>query len=215
MNRTDNRAPEPVVLVPGLWLGGWSMGLIGRWMHDAGFATHPFSYPTVHNTLRESAHALRAFSDSVAGPAVHFVGHSLGGIVIRAMLAWYPPARPGRVVTLGSPHGGCHAATLFGASDWGRRMLGQGISDLLHGERLPCDFDGREIGIVKGDLSFGFGRLLFTLPQPNDGVISAEEADLPGAADSVTLPVAHSGMLCSYDVVRQACAFLRRGRFDR
>lgn len=203
---------EAVVLVHGLWLGSWSMRLIAKQLRHQGFRPYSFGYPTVCQSLRENAAALRAFSESLGADTVHFVGHSLGGIVIRAMLTYCAPSSRGRVVTLGSPHRGSAVADQLGRYRLGKRILGYSIADLCTGE-LPCEFSGREIGVIKGNRSIGLGRMLFRLPEPNDGVVSLAEAELPGATDTLTLSVAHSGMLLSSDVSRQVGEFLRHGRF--
>src|SRR5439155_5575717 len=74
-----------VVLVHGLWLSGWCMLLLAWRLRRCGFRTYRFSYRSVRKGLRENAAALRAFSDAIDASTVHFVGHSLGGIVIQAM----------------------------------------------------------------------------------------------------------------------------------
>lgn len=204
-----------VVLVHGLWLYGWCMGLIAWRLRRAGFRTYPFTYRSVRKSLRENALALRAFSDTIEGGTVHFVGHSLGGVVIRAMLAHCPPPRPGRVVTLGSPHGGSEVARRLCRRAWARLLLGASIADLLRGEPPACDLSRREVGLIEGDLPIGLGRLLFGLRGPCDGVVARHEAHLPGAADEIVLRVAHTGMLFSRRAATATCQFLRYGHFVR
>jgi len=203
-----------VVLVHGLWLSGWCMALIAWRLRRCGFRTYVFSYRSVRRGLRENAEALRAFSDSIEGRTVHFVGHSLGGVVIQTMLACCPPLRSGRVVTLGSPHAGSYSARAFARVSWGRRMLGASIADLLRGE-LPTRDLAREIGLIKGHLPIGLGRLFPGLEKPNDGVVAASESSLPGAADEISLWVTHTVMLLSARVSVCACQFLRFGLFVR
>lgn len=203
---------EAVVLVHGLWLSGWTLAPLGGRLRDCGFQPHRFSYPSVRADLRENAARLRRFSDAVPGRIVHFVGHSLGGIVIQAMLAYCPPARAGRVVTLSSPHRGSQSAQALSRFGWGRRILGAGIAELLRAPP-PAEPAARAIGLIKGTRSIGLGRLVASLDQPNDGVVAVAEMALPGAGDEIALPVSHMGMLLSRAVAAQVCAFLRDGRF--
>ena len=204
---------EPVVLVHGLWLTGSAMGYVAWRLRRGGFRPHSYSYHSVRRSLRENAEALRAFSDKIPGDTVHFVGHSLGGVIIQAMLAYCPPPRAGRVVTLCAPHRGNRAAEQLARQRWGRRMLGASLADLLDGGAPPCDLSTRELGVIRGDRSFGTGRLFTRLEGPNDGVVLLSEAELPGAADSLTLHASHSGILLSREAAANIDHFLRFGRF--
>ena len=204
---------EAVVLVHGLWLSGWAMALIAHWLRTCGFHTHVFSYPSVGHSLRDNAAALRAFSDTLGADTVHYVGHSLGGVVIRAMLHYYPSPRAGRVVTLGSPHSGSSVARALSRQSWGRRFLGLSIADLLRGEPPLKESPAYAFGLIKGDLPIGLGALLFGLERPSDGVVSIAETSLPGAADETTLRIAHTAMLLSRKAAMRTCEFLRQGHF--
>ena len=213
MNTAADR--QPVVLLHGLWLTGWAMTYIASRLRRGGFRPYLFSYPSVHHSLRDNATALRTFSDAVSGDTVHFVGHSLGGVVIQAMLAYCPPPRAGRVVTLCAPHRGNRAAKNFARLPWGPHMLGASMADLLNGGAPDCDLSARELGVIKGDRSFGTGRLFSRLDEPNDGVVMLSEAELPGAADEITLHASHSGILLSRQAAANTDHFLRFGRFIR
>ena len=69
------------------------------------------------------------------------------------------------------------------------------------------------VGVLAGTRSLGLGRVVPDLPRPNDGVVSVAETRLPGAADFIALPVAHSEMLVSRRCAGQIAAFLDTGRF--
>ena len=206
---------QAVVLVHGLWLSGWTMEYLARHLRRCGYRTHLFSYPTMRRSLRENALALREFSDRVEGSAVHYVGHSLGGVVIQAMFAFAAPARDGRIVTLSSPHGGSRAAVTVARRAWGRRILGESIGSLLRGERVAADMGGRDIGLIKGNLPVGLGRLVVDFPGANDGVVAVDEMHWPGARDEITVRAPHSGMLFSPRVATAICQFLRFGHLVR
>lgn len=206
----------PVVLVPGLWMPAWSLVYLARGLQRCGFAVHRFGYGAVRNDLAANAARLRRFIDErCPRRPVHLVGHSLGGLVIRSLLHAYPELPVGRVVTLATPHQGSAVARRLAACALGRALLGRSVEDLL-AARLPADGGRprRPCGVICGDLAFGLGRLLYPkLPRPNDGLLSAAECRLPGAADEISLPVTHTGMLLSRRVVEQICQFLGSGRF--
>src|SRR5262245_38820374 len=71
------------------------------------------------------------------GPStpIHFVGHSLGGILIRWLVAHQPPPRLGRIVLLGSPNCGSRLADF--TRPWLRWLL-RPIPDLTTDETNIC-----------------------------------------------------------------------------
>lgn len=207
--------PEAVVLLHGLWFAGWTQTLLARRLRRRGFTPHSFSYPSVRLDLEENAAALHAFASRLRAPAVHFVGHSLGGVVIRALFHHHPDRPPGRIVTLGSPHGGSHPGRVLSRGRLGRRVVGRSVGDLVEGVPSSWTPPDREIGLVVGLRSFGIGRLVPGLPRPNDGVVARSEAGWAAASDVLELPVPHTGMLVSAAVASQVVHFLERGRFAR
>lgn len=211
MNRSDEQ--ETVVLVHGLWLSGWSLFVLGRRLARDGFNVCSFSYPSVNQNLLQNAERLQRLLLRLQRPVVHLVGHSLGGIIIRALFHQYPEQPPGRIVTLGSPHGGSYPASVLVRTGFGRRLTGRSIQQLLAGMPTLWGPVEREVGVITGDLSIGMGRFFPGLPRPNDGVVSAAEAELPGATDRVTLHVSHTAMIISSQVAQQVSWFLRHGRF--
>src|SRR5438105_228706 len=95
-----------VVLVHGLWMQGWCMGLLAWRLRRAGFATRSFSYRSIGAGLHDNAVRLHDYLATVSAPTVHLVGHSLGCIVIRALFHYFPRQRPGRIVLLAPPNQG-------------------------------------------------------------------------------------------------------------
>jgi pimeloyl-ACP methyl ester carboxylesterase len=193
-------------------MAGWVMSLLGRRLQHCGFDPYLFSYPSMRSTLSQNALLLSRFIASVAAPRIHFLGHSLGGLLILQMLMEYPEARTGRVILAGSPYNGSLAAEKISGALLGKRVLGRSMRQWME-QKLPDSNPACEIGIIAGQRSLGGGRLISRLPKPNDGVVTVEETHVPNIADLIVLDVNHSGMLFSASLARQACSFLRTGRF--
>jgi pimeloyl-ACP methyl ester carboxylesterase len=210
----SNGAPAVVVL-HGLWMPGFDTRLICRRVAAAGFATHAFRYRSVRRGLEENAARLHEFASRLPNETVHFVGHSLGGVLILCMLARYDFTRAGRVVCLGSPLAGSGTAAVLRRWPGGRAVLGKSICELLDCGGLP-PWSGRcEVGVIAGDLPLGAGRFVHVFDGPNDGTVAVAETRLAGARDHVVLPVSHFALLWSGAAHRQIIAFLRDGRFTR
>jgi pimeloyl-ACP methyl ester carboxylesterase len=197
-----------------LWLNRAALWPLARRLRQAGFSVYPFSYPSVHLDLHGNAARLAAFVRGIDAGTVHLVGHSLGGVVIRALLNDFPDLAPGRVVTLGSPHGGSIVGRQRARSRLWRLLLGRAVAQLNAGEPARWPVPPREIGTVSGTHSFGAARLVYrSLPRPNDGLLTVAETQWQGARDAITLPVSHTGMLLSARVADAVAAFLRHGSF--
>lgn len=202
---------ETVVLVHGLWMKGAEMALLRRRLRRAGYRVHQFSYRSVAHGLAENARRLDAFVRQLEGETVHFVAHSLGGLVVRRLLHDFPAQRPGRIVTLGTPHSGSYVANRLSRFGLFRRLLGCSLIP-LSGDLYPWD-GGRELGSIAGSLSIGVGWLVRDLPRPNDGTVAQEETQLPGMSDHLRVHTSHMALLLSRTVAQQTIHFLRHGRF--
>ena len=207
-----------VILTHGLWVPGVVMQPLAARLERAGFHCRTFSYMGASRPLAVHAERLARMARET-GPA-HFVGHSLGGLVVMEALITHPEVAVGRVVLLGTPVRGCYAGRRLARYRVGRWFLGQ--SEDLWRERHPSGREGgaarwtrREaLGVVAGSLPFGLGRIFGPLPGVNDGVVNLEESAVEGMAERVVLPVGHSQMLLSARVAEQVGAFLSHGKFN-
>jgi pimeloyl-ACP methyl ester carboxylesterase len=205
---------EDVVLLHGLWFSGYILWLLARRLRRQGFVVHAFSYASVRADLHANAARLAQFLDTLDADTVHLVGHSLGGILIRALFQDHPRQKPGRIVTLGTPHGGCRVAQHLNRHGFWRRAMGKGVAQLLAGEPQQWTPPPREIGALCGTRSFGLGRWLYRgLPRPNDGLLTVKESAFPAAQEHLVLPVSHTGMMFSREVAEQVGNFLISGEF--
>jgi len=208
----EKSTKETVVLVHGLWMRGWVMTLLGLRLQRCGFHTVVFSYPSMSNSLSQNALLLSNFVAGIAASQIHFIGHSLGGLLIMQMLAECPDPRVRRIVLIGSPCHASYAANKLARMGLGRYLIGRGMLQWLK-QKVPECADWYEVGSIAGCISLGLGRLLGGLPSPNDGVVAVEETRISGTRDQIVLNESHSSMLISAGVAHQVCMFLQHGYF--
>jgi pimeloyl-ACP methyl ester carboxylesterase len=207
-----------VVLLHGLWMPGIVMSPLAARLAERGFRTHVFDYASRRKPIGMHAERLARFAREAAGGApVHFVGHSLGGLVVLAALASAQAPAVARVVLLGTPARGCMAGRRLARVAAGRWMLGESEPLWKEGRVAHWDADahgGAALGVIAGSTPIGLGRVLGRLPGVNDGVVRLEETDIAGMAERIVLPVGHTELIFSARVVAQAAQFLAHGRFS-
>ncbi len=192
-----------------------------RMLRKAGFETRELGYDSWGKSLQELCDRLAPrvarIVANAAGP-VHFVGHSMGGLVIRALLSRQRPANLGHVVMLGTPNAGSEVADFVNSWPVLRPILGKAAAALVT-ERAatveallgPIDYS---LGIIAGDWHVPVAALSRLIAGPNDGKVSVASTGLPEAADHITLPVPHTMLLYQSDAHREVRHFLIHGRFS-
>ena len=205
-------ANDIVVLVHGLWMPGWVMKVMEIRLRRCGFHPVVFSYPSMRSSLSHNASLLSHFVAGSTASRIHFIGHSLGGLLVLQMLAEFPEQRTGRVILAGSPYNASCVATRLSRRKPGHYILGRSMLQWL-GQKAPERHTQYELGVIAGRKSIGAGRLIYRLSRPNDGVVTVAETRIPNMSDQIVLNVSHSGMLLSAELAFQAYSFLRNGHF--
>lgn len=204
---------ESIVLVHGIYMHGLLMRPLAKHLQANGFTTLTFNYPSLRHSSTVNAARLAKRVEQLDTDIVHYVGHSLGGLVLRHLLAGHESRLPpGRCVTLGTPHRGSLVA------DWMQRrrlgwLLGASRDQALLGG-APDWPPTRDLGSLAGIARRGIGRMLVRLPEPHDGTVAVAETHCPGMRDHVCILGNHTCLLYSSRVPPQIVAFLRSGRFD-
>jgi pimeloyl-ACP methyl ester carboxylesterase len=204
-----------VVYVHGLWMPGEeSLILKHRLAQQFGLSLHSFRYSSAGAGMGAVTERLDAFVRNLAAGEVHFVGHSLGGLVIHRFLERFPEQPAGRAVFLGTPCVASRAA--MGAARFApiAHLMGQSVAEELLQPRERRWLQSRPLGIVAGTQPIGFGQFLAEFDEDNDGTIAVSETRMPGATDHITLPVSHLGLLMSSRVAHETGLFLTEGRFS-
>ena len=204
-----------VVYVHGLWMPGEeSLILRHRLAHEFSLELHSFRYSATASGMGEITERLDAFVRDLRSTVVHFVGHSLGGLVIYRLLERFPEQPEGRVVFLGTPCIGSRAAQRAGRFGPVAHLMGQSVAEeLLKSTQRRWGY-ARPLGIIAGTQPIGFGQLLAAFHEDNDGTIAVSETRMPGATDHLVLPVSHLGLLLSARVAHETGLFLTTGHFS-
>ena len=205
-----------VILAHGLWVPGFVMQPLAARLERAGFRCHAFSYLGAARPMQAHVERLARAAREI-GPA-HFVGHSLGGLLIMETLRRHPDIAAGRVVLLGTPARGCYAGRRIARYRLGRWMFGHSAEywPERHAEsgRVARWTRPESLGVIAGSLPLGLGRMFGRLPGVNDGAVCLEETTVDGMAGRAVLPVGHSAMLISARVAAQVAGFLSNGKFS-
>jgi pimeloyl-ACP methyl ester carboxylesterase len=214
-----NATQDGVVLLHGISRTARSFRKMQTALEGSGFATLNQDYASRRKALEalaEDIHpAIQRFADGIDG-SVHFVGHSMGGLLARVYIARYQPKRLGRVVMLGTPNSGSEIAdrlkdfgvyrAFFGPAG---QQLGTQRDAAIEALFAPVDYP---VGIIAGDRSIYPITSAF-LPKPHDGRVSVENTRLDGMADHIVIRTSHPWLVRHSVAIAQTIAFLKAGKF--
>lgn len=223
MNAAENDRKEHVVLLHGLGRTQWSMAFIERDLKRLGYTVHNLHY-------RSRSRAIPALTDAYLAPLIerieaadpsriHFVTHSMGGIIVRDYLSRHPMPKRGHCVFIAPPSAGSEIIDRLGARrpvSWivgpaGRQL---GTDDESMPSTLPhvAISASQKIGVIAGDRSYDpLGSALIS--GRDDGKVSIERTRIP-EADHIVVPATHTSILWKKCARKQVTTFLEKGKFQ-
>jgi pimeloyl-ACP methyl ester carboxylesterase len=218
-DRADARleSREQVVLIHGLGRSRQAMRPLADRLEAAGYAVTLVGYDSLGATPEQAVAETAAQIDACCAASttpVHFVGHSLGGLLIRAYMADHAMPRLGRVVMLGTPNHGT-AVVDQNRDAWWMQVAGPLANALGTGpgsfpDSLPAPT--YPVGVIAGRVTDRPAKMA-NLQEPHDGLVPVASTRLAGMQDFIVVAVGHSMMRHDERVAQHTIAFLRDGRF--
>lgn len=195
------------------------MGRLEARLADAGHVVVNVDYPSRTAAIEQLS--AEVISAALADPRlqscdkIHFVTHSLGGILLRAYTAKFQIEKLGRVVMLGPPNQGSEVVDRIGPWRLFKSINGPAGQELGTGpdslpNRLgPVDF---ELGVIAGDLSINWINSTM-IKGPDDGKVSVERTKVAGMKEHVVFHVTHPMMMKNRAAIDATLRFLATGSF--
>ncbi|MCP3926614.1 MAG: alpha/beta fold hydrolase [Desulfobacterales bacterium] len=209
---------ELVYLLHGLGRGSGSMWYLALKLRNSGYTVKRVGYPSINRTPKEIIDIIDQEIDEKESDKfkkVHFVGHSLGGLMIREYLSKKKVSNLGRVVMLGTPNHGTTVVDKY-KDKWFFKILGKmtlalGTDKSSFPNSLPSPY--YPVGIIAGFTDKLYNE--FVLPGEDDGVVPLKSTKLTGMKDMIIIKTGHAMMKYDSDVAIQTIAFLQTGSFNR
>ncbi|MBI1275553.1 alpha/beta fold hydrolase [bacterium] len=215
-----NRKGDYVVLLHGIARTRRHMAPLEKKLGHAGYYVLNLNYPSTRHSLEELVEHISRYVDRHTpdkSRPVHFIGYSMGGLLVRGILNRHRPVRLGRVLLLATPNGGSEIADYLLNNPLYRHFYGPAgqqlttRQDSLNALLGTVDY---ELGVIAGDATIDPICSLL-IPGPNDGKVSVESTRVDGMKDHITVHASHTFFTSSTDVLEQTLYFLKHGTFRR
>ncbi|UCC39675.1 MAG: alpha/beta fold hydrolase [Candidatus Aminicenantes bacterium] len=210
-----------VILLHGLGQSKRSMEKIGKSLSSHGYKVVNVGYPSTKYPIEYLAddilnNIVERYSENPQSK-IHFVTHSMGGIVVRYYLKKHKLRNLGRIVMISPPNQGSELVDSLGDSYFFNKLNGPAGRQLgTDKQSVPLSLGSVdfELGVIAGNRSF---NPLYSLivPGPDDGVVSVERTKVAGMKDFLLLPQTHAFIMKSEDVIQQVIYFLEHGVFKK
>jgi len=219
-DNATNKANEFVVLLHGWGRTEKSMLVLQLALKHAGYSVVNVDYPSNDKTIKELSELAVAQGiyecEAKGAKIIHFVTHSLGGILVRQYFETRTLEKLGRVVMLGTPNKGSEVIDMYRKIHLFRQLAGPAGLELGTSDGDTPNTLGAvsfELGVIAGSRSIN-PLLSLLLPGEDDGKVSVESTKVDGMSDFITLPTTHPTMLASPSVIKQMLHFLDCGSFE-
>lgn len=209
---------EVVYLLHGLGRSRLAMWVLASRLEDAGFMVHNIGYSSLTKSPQEIlADVGGQINESMpeTNQTVHFVGHSLGGVIIRAYLEDTSVRNLGRVVLIGTPNKGTPVVDKYQDSCW-MKMTGPTTLALSTDKKsFPNSIADPyyPVGVIAGVSEDSSNEDI--LPGQDDGLVPLESTKVNGMTDFIVIESSHWMLRYDREVASQTIEFLQYGKFQK
>ncbi|MDF7824679.1 alpha/beta fold hydrolase [Pontiellaceae bacterium B12227] len=209
---------ETVVLLHGLARSGRAMNKMARQLTREGYTVINHDYPSTSAPIEVLAKEIfQALEPKMASEqTVHFVTHSMGGMILREHLENHLLPNLGKVVMLAPPSRGSEVTDKLGSLflyQWINGPAGNQLGTGPGSQPLRLKSPDFELGIIAGDRSIN-PILSLLIPGPDDGKVSLARVKPGVYTDYLQLHTTHATMMWNRMVIGQTIHFLNDGRFN-
>ena len=207
---------DRVILLHGLWRSHLAMKALSDGLGQKDYEVLSFPYPSFLRTLEDIVQMLAETLRELPEKRTHFVSHSMGGIVVRALAKAHSELVCGRVVMIAPPSQGSELVDWLEDSPLGQLILGPGglaLGKEKVRREVPPGIEGAEVGVIMGR---GGRNPLFQsfLEGENDGTVTVEGGKVEGMADFAVVDYGHMHIQQEEEVVKMVEHFLSKGQFQ-
>jgi len=208
-----------VVLVHGIARSWGTFPEMGKALIARGYDVASISYPSTRSTIEEHADGIARLLGRLEGTeTISFVTHSMGGLVIRHLLArdgaWKRQLKVNRIVLIAPPNQGSSIAKWLKDFPPYKVLYGHSGQQLTPAKIAKIPAIIQSFGIIAGgtDDGEGFNPIL---KGNDDGTVAVDETRLSDADDFIIIPEIHARISNHPKTIEATINFLESGKFNR
>lgn len=213
-----NNKGDYVVILHGIARSSSHMSSLSKYLHQAGYDVLNLDYPSTDHkieTLTRIIHQ-KILLQTNQNKKIHFVGYSMGGLMVRALIHQYSYQNLGRVVQLAPPNSGSEIADFLQDNWLYEKIYGPAGQQLMTDQKDVRNLFGEvnyELGIIAGNFTID-PISSSIIPGDDDGKVAIARTKLQGMKDHIVMNASHTFFPSNKQVHKQVLYFLRNGQFQ-
>lgn len=206
-----------VVILHGITRSNKHMQKLAIYLQKDGFDVINLSYPSTTYKIEDLAEIINKeiFQRATEKKTIHFIGYSMGGLIVRALINKYNYKNLGKVVQLAPPNRGSEVADLV-KNFWPyKKIFGPAGQQLITDQSAVKHIFGEvnyELGVIAGNVTIDPISSAI-IPGEDDGKVSVESTKLEGMKDHIVVSASHTFFPSNKEVQNQTLYFLKNGNF--
>jgi triacylglycerol lipase len=206
-----------VIILHGITRSNKHMQKLATYLQKDGFDVINLSYPSTTHKIEDLTEIINKeiSQRTPENKRIHFIGYSMGGLMVRALIHKYNYKNLGKVVQLAPPNQGSELAD-FVKNFWPyKKIFGPAGQQLITDQSAVKHIFGEvnyELGIIAGNATIDPISSAI-IPGENDGKVAVERTKLEGMKDHIVVSASHTFFPFNKEVQKQTLYFLKNGNF--